>query len=130
MKALFGIAAVSAALAGCSVIDGHQRIAGWPELKIIEHHVAHTEMRDRCQRAVSAFSSPEGCTYFYLDRREAHIYVSKDFPTPWVLAHERLHAAGYDHVGSTNMQRMLADWRARARDRDYRLQAAAEGFTY
>ena len=127
---LLNSAVLCAALAGCAVIDGHQRVAGWPELKIIEHHVAHAEMRDRCQRAVSMLSSPEGCTYFFLDRREAHIYLSKDFPTRWVLEHERLHAAGYDHIGSTAMQRMLANWKARVRERDYRIQAEAESFNY
>ena len=130
MKTVLRFLAVSAALTGCSVIDGHQRVPDWPELKIIEHHVAHPEMRDRCAKTVSVFASPEGCTYFYLDRREAHIYVSKDFPTPWVLRHERLHAAGYDHVGSDAMKRILANWKARVRERDYRVEAAAEAFSY
>jgi hypothetical protein len=87
-------------------------------------------MRDRCRPAVSLFSSPEGCTYFHLDRGEAHIYVSKELPTRPVLQHERLHAAGYDHIGSDAMKRILANWRARVRERDYRIQAAAESFTY
>jgi ssRNA-specific RNase YbeY (16S rRNA maturation enzyme) len=29
-----------------------------------------------------------------------------------VLNHEHLHAAGYDHRGSTAMQRMLEAWKA------------------
>jgi hypothetical protein len=30
-----------------------------------------------------------------------------------VLRHERLHAAGYDHIGSKNMLRLLENWRAK-----------------
>jgi hypothetical protein len=111
MEKVLGFLVLSAALTGCAVIDKHEPVPGWPELKVVEHHVATEEMLERCQRFVR-FSVPEGCTYFYFDRSEAHIYVRKDFPAGWVLKHERLHAAGYDHLGSTAMQRMLEAWKA------------------
>lgn len=111
MEKAFRLAVLSAALAGCATIDQHEPVPGWPALKIVEHHVATEEMLERCQRFVR-FSVPEGCTLFYFDRSEAHIYVRKDFPSGWVLKHERLHAAGYDHLGSTAMQRMLEAWKA------------------
>jgi hypothetical protein len=114
MKTVLGLLVLSAALGGCAVIDQHQKVPGWPELKVIEHHVAGYEVRDRCSRYAPPFSMPLGCTLFYLDQSEAHIYVSKDFPSQWVLEHERLHAAGYDHVGSTAMQRMLEKWKRQA----------------
>jgi hypothetical protein len=106
-------AVVLMCLSGCSVIDGHQRVADWPELKVVEHHVSNQEMRERCHPYVGLGMSPMGCTLFLLDQREAHIYVSKDFPSQPVLEHERLHAAGYDHVGSVGMQAILKNWRAR-----------------
>src|ERR671919_3132816 len=106
-KNIAAFALLSAALAGCTILNTHERVPGWPALKVVEHHVAHAEMRDRCQRYAPPLSLAEGCTLFYLDQGEAHIYVSKDFPARWVLEHERLHAAGYDHVGSTAMLRML-----------------------
>jgi len=114
MKRILGLAVLSAALTGCAVtIDTRHRVPGWPELKIVEHYVAAEEMYERCRRFVPAFSAPEGCTLYYFSRSEAHIYVSKESPNRWVLRHERLHAAGYDHVGSTAMQRMLENWKAR-----------------
>ena len=113
MEKVLRLVALSAALSGCASIDTHQRVPGWPELKIVEHHVAAEEVLKRCQQ-FARFSVPEGCTLFYFHRSEAHIYVRKDFPAPWVLNHERLHAAGYDHRGSTAMQRMLETWRAGA----------------
>ena len=106
-------AVLTVSLAGCAVIDRHERVPGWPEMKVVEHHVANDEMRDRCHRFVSPFQLTAGCTVFYFDRSEAHIFVSKDFPSPLVLKHERWHAAGYDHVGSSAMQRALQTWRAR-----------------
>jgi hypothetical protein len=108
-------AVVSLGLAGCSTIDTHVRVADWPELKVVEHHVSNREMRDTCAPYVGLWMSPMGCTLYFLDQREAHIYVSEDFPSRAVLEHERLHAAGYDHVGSDGMQAMLKDWRARNR---------------
>jgi hypothetical protein len=44
-----------------------------------------------------------------------HIYVSKGFPSEHVLEHERLHAAGYDHIGSDKLKRILERWKARQR---------------
>jgi hypothetical protein len=111
MEKVFRSVVLSAALTGCASIDTHQRVPGWPELKIVEHHVATEEVLERCQ-PFARFSVPEGCTLFHFHRSEAHIYVRKDFPAAWVLNHERLHAAGYDHRGSTAMQRMLEAWKA------------------
>jgi hypothetical protein len=102
-------------LNACTVIDQHARVPGWPELKVLEHHVSHEEMRNRCMRFMAPYMSPEGCTVFYLDQAEAHIYVSKDFPSRQVLEHEHLHAAGYDHIGSDSMKRILERWKARQR---------------
>jgi hypothetical protein len=128
MKARCGLSGVllaaGALLSGCAVIDSHKRVEGWPELKVVEHHVSTEEMRERCIKYVGPLTSPEGCTLFYLDRGEAHIYVSKDFPSAFVLEHERLHAAGYDHIGSDGMQQMVERWRARNESR--LRQAAAD----
>ncbi len=59
------------------------------------------------QKSGPRFGAPEGCALFLFDKGEAHIYVSAELPSNIVLEHERLHAAGYDHIGSTNMQRAL-----------------------
>jgi hypothetical protein len=122
MKARCGLSAVLLAAAmlfasGCTTVDGHRKVEGWPELKVLEHHVSQQELFDRCIKAVPPLSTPEGCTYFFLNRGEAHIYVSKDFPNSRVLEHERLHAAGYDHMGSNGMQRMVDRWRAQNAER-------------
>jgi hypothetical protein len=105
-------AVLTAFLTGCSTIDRHEPVPGWPELKIVEYHVATQEMRDRCARFVRPWQFTEGCTLFHFDRAEAHIYVSKEQPSRFALDHERWHAAGYDHVGSTAMRRMLEAWKA------------------
>lgn len=101
------------ALAGCAAIDAHTPTQGWPDLMPIEHHVSNAEMRDRCGVFLPVWSSPEGCAVFKFQDHECHIYVSADFPRQAVLEHERLHCKGYDHVGSDDMQKMLADWRSR-----------------
>ncbi len=104
-------------LGGCfGLVDMHRPVPDWPALKIVEYHVSEAEMRDQCARYMPPLVSPSACTLFYFDRQEAHIYVSKDFPSAQILAHERLHAAGYDHVGSRAMTRLWQNWRAKAGD--------------
>lgn len=107
------ISSLFAALAGCSVIDSRHRVEGWPELEVIEHHVDHAAMRDKCGAFTGPFSSPEGCAIFYFQDKTCAIYVSKDFPNRSALEHERQHCKGFDHVGSGDMAAMLRDWIAR-----------------
>ena len=41
-KGFFAAAALwSGALGGCAVMNTHAPVPGWPELKIVEHHVPH-----------------------------------------------------------------------------------------
>jgi hypothetical protein len=102
------MAACCAAILGCSVV-GHERVVGWPALTIIEHQVPHAQMRERCAPYVPFGSSPEACAEFDLAARTCMLWFSADFPpSAWVIEHERLHCAGYDHIGSTSMARYLA----------------------
>ena len=93
-------------LASCSAID-HTRVDGWPDLAIVEHRVPAEEMVSRCQKYTGAASLPLACAEFNLSARRCDIWLSKSFAPRAVVEHERLHCAGYDHVGSTNMQRFL-----------------------
>ncbi len=98
--------------AGCTTIDEQVRVADWPELKVIEHYVSYSEMREHCAKYAGPLMTPLGCTEFDFDAGEAHIYVTPELPMRAVLRHERLHAAGYDHAGSTYMARLWHTWRA------------------
>jgi hypothetical protein len=102
-----------AAAGGCTTIDSHVRVDDWPELKIVEHDVSFSEMRTACKPYTPPLMTPLGCTVFYLDAGEAHIYVAKQLKFKFLVDHERLHAAGYDHPGSTNMKEMIERWRAK-----------------
>ena len=115
MRVRTRIAALAAALLiGCSVI-GESRVAGWPRLEIVEHHVPHREMRDRCARYVAAAMSPEACAEYDFAGGRCHIWYSADFPPPrYVVFHERRHCLGYEHAGESEMSRLLARYRAQA----------------
>jgi hypothetical protein len=116
---------LAAALCGCSTIDKTTRVEGWPELKVVEHDLSYKEMYRACRPYIRALDAPLACTVFYLDAGEAHIYVAKGLKFGPVLDHERLHAAGYDHAGSHDMQKILAQWTARkAAEREAASQAA------
>jgi len=104
---------LAALLTGCSAIE-HQRVEGWPELEVVEHFVPHREMQDRCVKYVGFGMSPEACAEFDLAARKCHIWYGGDSRPPgFIRRHERLHCAGYDHLGSTGMQRFLDQYTAR-----------------
>lgn len=87
----------------------HQRVDGWPQLQVVEHYLPRPEMQDRCARYVGFGMVPEACAEFDLAARKCHIWFSADSPPlGFVRRHERLHCAGYDHVGSTAMQQLLS----------------------
>jgi hypothetical protein len=107
---------LAALLGACSTVD-HQRVEGWPKLEIVEHFVPHREMQDRCVRYVGFGMAPEACAEFDLAARKCHIWYSADSPPlGFVRKHERLHCAGYDHVGSAAMQQFLDRYVARHPD--------------
>jgi hypothetical protein len=103
-----GIALAALLLTACSTI-GHEKVEGWPELEIVEHYVPQAEMRDRCARYVGFGSLPIACAEFDFASARCDIWYSADTPVHGeVMRHERLHCAGYDHVGERVMQRLLA----------------------
>jgi hypothetical protein len=98
---------------GCASI-GHERVEGWPQLEIVEHYVAHHEMRNRCSLYAALGSSPEACAVFSFSTARCDIWLSADFPpASYVVAHERQHCAGYSHIGDNSMKSMLANYRGK-----------------
>jgi hypothetical protein len=92
------------ALAACTVV-GHQRTEGWPQLKVTEHYVTHVVMRDKCSKYVAFGMSPVACAEFDLNAGTCDIWFSAEFPPPPAVAeHERMHCAGYDHIGGNAMK--------------------------
>jgi hypothetical protein len=109
----FCLGIITCAVKGCTTI-GHEKVAGWPQLRVVEHHVPHKDMRDKCAPAGSWMGPVEACAEFRLASGECHIYYSADFPPQkWIVEHERLHCAGHDHLGSTSMRDYLARWRTK-----------------
>ena len=105
---------LAALLPACATIDDHQRVVGWPELEVVEHYVPERQMQERCQRYVGFGMVPMACAEFDLAARKCHIWYSADSrPMGFIRRHERLHCAGYDHIGSTGMQRFLDQYTAR-----------------
>jgi hypothetical protein len=103
-------------LGACTSI-GHEKVEGWPQLTVVEHYVPHHVMRDRCVKYTPFGSSPEACAEFNLAERRCDLWFSADFPPPKAfIEHERMHCAGYDHVGETNMRDYLARYQAAQRE--------------
>jgi hypothetical protein len=94
--------------AGCTTTGG-EPVQGWPALEVVEHHVPHRVMRERCSRYVGFGVSPEACAEFDFSRKLCHIWFSADFPPPsYVVAHERQHCLGYEHSGEHQLRNLLA----------------------
>lgn len=99
-------------LSACTIV-GHEKVAGWPVMQIVEHHVPEAEMRERCAKYVGFGMSPQACAEFSFAARRCDLWFSADFPpTRAMVEHERLHCEGYDHIGMGSMADMLAAWQA------------------
>lgn len=102
-------------LPGCAVI-GHQKVAGWPQLAMVEHYVPNKVMRDRCAKYVGFGMSPEACAEFDFARGRCDIWYSADFPPArYVVTHEREHCLGFEHEGETGMGEALARYKSSLR---------------
>ena len=101
----------AAASAACSTV-GHEKVEGWPDLMIVEHHVSAGEMYERCRKYVAFGMLPMACAEFNLATRRCDIWYMQGFAPRSVVEHERLHCQGHDHVGETSMRDFLARYRA------------------
>jgi hypothetical protein len=105
------VAASVLALQGCTIV-GHQQVQGWPQLAVVEHYVPELQLRERCVKYVAFGMSPQACAEFDFAARRCDLWFSADFPpTQSMVEHERLHCQGYDHVGMSTMQDILARYR-------------------
>lgn len=112
VKTRLFVASFALLASGCTVV-GHERVEGWPELRIVEHHVPHQAMRERCMPYAHWSMSPEACAEFHLATGECHLWFSADFPpSREIVEHEYLHCRGFDHVGQRTMADILAGYRA------------------
>ena len=101
------LAACAAGAAACTSI-GDEKVAGWPELRVVEHYVPHAAMRERCARWGMA---PIACAEFDFAALECHLWFSNEYPpSRGVLLHERKHCEGYDHPDETNMADAWERW--------------------
>ena len=100
--------AASAVLGACTTIGG-ERVEGWPALEVVEHHVPHREMRDRCARYVGFGLEPVACAEFRFAAARCDIWYSADFPpSREIIEHERQHCLGYEHAGESGLREIFA----------------------
>ena len=104
-------AVLAGAIAGGCTTIGDKPVEGWPHLTVVEHHVPHKEMRDRCGKYLGPFTSPEACAEFDLAALRCDIWLSADFPPPaFIVNHELKHCLGYDHEGEHELRDILAKY--------------------
>lgn len=112
--AILALAAIAIALQGCATIDTHERVNGWPNLKMTEHYVPHHVMRDKCVRYAPFGMSPEACAEIDFANATCDIYYSADFPPlKSFIEHERLHCDGFSHPGDTTLADAWLAYKAR-----------------
>jgi hypothetical protein len=106
------LALMSAIAAACTVIAGDP-VVGWPDLQMVEHHVPHQQMQERCSRYVGFGMMPEACAEFDFAAQRCDMWFSADFPpAAYVLEHERQHCRGYEHAGENELHEILARYLA------------------
>ena len=116
MKRLPGATLAAALLAGCNTMIDHEKVEDWPQLAVYEHYVPNLQMRDRCVKYTPIGASPLACAEFNFVERRCDIWYSAEFPpSQAVIDHERMHCAGYDHVGEKTMRAILDRYLAATR---------------
>jgi hypothetical protein len=91
-----------------------ERIAGWPRLAVVEHHVTDQEMLATCASTLPLGVEPAGCAWVDLERRICHLYFGEATSMHAVLrAHEVQHCDGRDHVGENALHDLWRRWQAR-----------------
>jgi hypothetical protein len=108
----FALAIAAASLAACTATISHEKVAGWPALEVVEHHLPHQQMLARCARWAQGMT-PLACAEFDFTAARCDIFYSAERPpSRAIVAHERLHCQGHDHAGESAMREHLARYRA------------------
>lgn len=100
---------LAAALTGCTVMDQHSAPPpDWPALVVREHADSCPAMIARCWPYLSLpmrlmGGIPLGCAEVRFAEGTCDIYTCGLSPAG-VLAHERLHCRGYDHIGDSTLR--------------------------
>lgn len=98
---------ILALLVACTTIS-HQRVEGWPELKVTVHEVNYFQVLKHCYTSVSLVwrvmgALPMACAWIDLAAKTCDIYIGTGDNDPSILEHELAHCAGGEHVGSTQL---------------------------
>src|SRR5262245_55673410 len=106
-NASFAALALCALLSGCASMG--PQIDGWPQLEVREHHVPHSQMRERCARYSSLGLA---CAEVRFAECRCDIWFStKHPPSAHVRRHEQLHCLGHDHQEDDTLRAALAEYR-------------------
>jgi hypothetical protein len=97
---------LAAGTVGCTTI-GHEKVDGWPALRVFEHYVSAEEIYERCRKYVGFGMIPLACAEFNLAAGRCDLWFNAGFAPRFTVEHERLHCLGYDHPGATNMATVL-----------------------
>ena len=99
MKWICGL--LAALLVGCTTIDSHTTPpSDWPNLAVAEHVVSSHAMLDACMPYMGFLQFPLACAIIFFEKLTCDIYVTG----PAHLEHERMHCAGYDHIGDSTLR--------------------------
>ena len=99
-------------LSGCATIDSHvPPPAGWPQLRVevIVDADASRGIEKYCG-ASSLLLWRVGCAVPDFAQETCFVYV-RDL-SPWVIDHEKMHCAGYDHPGGNSIAKIMDYWTA------------------
>lgn len=101
-------------LQGCSTIDHRSAPADWPLLEEKILYVNGATLYKYCEsNLLTDFAF--ACSRISFEKRVCYIILPEqtaDGSQPWLLAHEREHCAGKDHVGEHDLANWWAKWKA------------------
>jgi hypothetical protein len=98
---------------GCTTIDHRSAPVDWPKLEEKILYVNGATLYKYCKsNLLTNFAF--ACSRINFERRVCYIIMPEqtaDGSQPWLLAHEREHCAGKDHVGESDLARGWEKWK-------------------
>ena len=110
MKALFIIATLM--LSACSTIDAHTPApSGWPALRIV---IVDDPYADK---GIEVYCSPSNLFAYHMacavpDFAQQTCFIYARSRDKWLIDHEKLHCAGYDHPGGSSIRKIMNYWKS------------------
>jgi hypothetical protein len=115
---VYRAAVLAATLSGCTIIDAHRGPPeDWPPLAVVERRASFLDVQRACNPDMPLLASLLvgvylGCARIHFDASLCEVWLLEDADAA-TAAHERMHCAGFDHIGGSVLRHGWSEYKGR-----------------